>query len=1106
MIRWFARNGVAANLLALVIVAAGLFMAVTMRMELFPEFDLDAVSVQVPYPGAAPEEVESGIVEIIEERIEGIEGIKKITSIAAEGFGNVMVEVERGYDAGDIADKMKVRIDAIDNFPEQAEEPTVEEAILKRDTIALAIYGEVGERTLKELGEEVRDELLRRPNITQVEISGVRDYEISINVREEVLREYGLTFSQVVDAVRASSIDLPGGRIKSEGGEILLRTTGQAYVGDEFRDLVLITRPDGTHLTLGEIADVDDGFVDDYLATEFNGQPAIVLQVFAVGDQSVLKIAEDVKQFAKDMQPKLPEGVSITTFRDWSYYLKGRLMMLIENGIIGLMLVMAVLTLFLRPSLAFWVALGIPISFLGALLVMPFAGVSINLASLFGFILVLGIVVDDAIVVGESVFTHFQKRGPGVESSIAGAEAVAIPVTFAVLTTVVAFIPILMLPGFMGKFFYPIPIVVIATLLWSLVQSKLILPHHLTYCNVGSGKREKINWLQRQQRAVADGLERFIDNIYRPLLARAMNRRYLTMTCFGASLVIAIGLVASKHISFVFIPPVPSDYIVAKVEMPEGASVDSTKRAVAQMLEGLGKLRRETQEKGYGDPFENSVVTIGSTAFEGGGPAGMESTGIRSNVGEVALELVKSEERVGGGTIDELSAPNLGERWRELVGPIPGAKEVSFRYYAAGGAGSPVDIQLSGRSFEVLQQASEDSKEHLATYEGLYDIKDNYSGGKRELKIDVKPSGEMLGFSQLLLGRQVRQAFYGEEAQRIQRGRDDVKVMVRYPPEQRVSLDNLQDMYVRAPDGREVPFEEVATAELGQGYPRITRVDGNRVINVRAEANKLTADLGGIKRELADEGGFSFRDNLAKLLRHIPGLNALLDEPVPNEPGFLPSLQEKYPGVVWSFEGESREQAESNKSLMLSGLLVLFLIYVLMAIPFKSYSQPAIIMTAIPFGLVGAIFGHMLMGRPLSFLSVVGIVALSGVVVNDSLVMVDYINRQRRAGVSLKEAVWEAGAARFRPIILTSLTTFVGLVPILLEKSLQAQFLIPMAVSLSFGVLFATAITLLLVPCVYLILEDIKRGVRNTLHYIWTGERQAVPSVDQTGTPAMDGK
>jgi len=1093
MIKWFARNGVAANLLMLVIVVTGLFAVSTIRMELFPQFDLDMVSIHVPYPGAAPEEVENGIVKVIEERIEGLEGIKKITSTAAEGFGAVVIEVQRGYDVKDLTDKVKVRIDAIDNFPQEAEEPTVEELIIKRDTLALAVYGDASERALKELAEELRDQLLEEPGITQVEITGIRDYEISINVREDVLRRYGLTFSEVVSAVRASSVDLPGGRIKSQGGEILLRTKGQAYVGDEFRELVLLTRPDGTHLTLGDIAEIEDGFVDDYLSTAFNGKPAAVIQVYSVGEQNVLDIADRAKAFAERVQPELPEGLHVAPFRDFSFYLKGRLMMLIENGIIGLILVFAVLTLFLRPSLAFWVALGIPISFLGAFLVLPLADVSINLASLFGFILVLGIVVDDAIVVGESVFTEFQKNGSGVESSIRGAQKVAIPVTFAVLTTVVAFIPILMLPGFLGKFFYPIPIVVIATLLWSLVESKLILPHHLTYCNVGSHNREKINLLQRVQRSIADGLERFILKVYKPSLEYALKHRYLTVTIFTALFVLASGLVAFKRVNFVFLPPVPSDYIVAVVEMPEGASVESTKRAVEQLLGGLEDLRQETADKGYGDPFDNSVVTIGTNSFEGG-PGGAMSPGIQSNIAEIALELVKSEDRVGGGTIEELSAPSLGERWRELTGPIPGSQEVTFRYYAAGGAGSPIDIQLTGRDFALLQTASAEIKAQLATYEGLYDIKDNYSGGKRELKLNVKPSGEMLGITEAMLGRQVRQAFYGEEAQRIQRGRDDIKVMVRYPPEERVSIDNLQNMYIRTPDGREVPFEAVAEAELGQGYPSITRVDGQRVINVTAEANKLTADLGGIKEQLAQHGGYSMGDRAKILLRKLPLLDTVIEEPVKAEPGFMHTIEARYPGLRWSFEGESREQADSFATLIMGALLVLFLIYVLLAIPFKSYLQAFIVMGVVPFGFVGAVFGHLFMDTllprefPLSMLSILGIVALSGVVVNDSLVMVDYINRQRRDGMGLKQAVRDAGVARFRAILLTSLTTFVGLLPILFETSLQAQFLIPMAVSLSFGVLFATAITLMLVPCTYIILEDIKSLVTNYFRWVFTGK------------------
>ncbi len=1043
MINWFARNGVAANLLMLIICVGGLAsMFFSTKVELFPQFSLDTITIRVPFRGAAPEEVETNVVKRIEERIQDLEGIKKITSSAIEGQGLVYVEVDTDYDARKLLDDIKVRVDAIDTFPEETEKPVVEEMLIKREVVAVAVYGQAGEADLKRLGEEVRDELLMLPGITQVEISGIRDYEIAIEVSEDALRRYGLTFEDVVQAVRRSSLDLPGGSIKTGGGEILLRTMGQAYVGEEFENLVLLTAPDGTHIRLGDVATVVDGFEDTDLFTVFNDQPAVMLMVYEVGAQSPLEISDQVQRYVKDKQERLPAGMHIDYWRDSSFYLWGRLNMLIENGIIGLVLVLVVLTLFLRPSLAVWVTLGIPISFLGTFLVMPWLDVSLNLISLFGFILVLGIVVDDAIVVGESVFTTFQREGPGVESAVRGTQAVSVPVTFAVLTTAVAFTPLLDLPGFLGKFVYAIPMVIIPTLLFSLVESKLILPYHLSLCKVGDRHRENINWFQRMQRTVSDGLERHIDIHYRPVLRWCLKNRYLTLSSFLALFILTIALMIAGWVKRVEFPAVPSDYIAVKVVLPDGAAAKSTEAALDRIREALRQTMAQSEQAGRENPVENIKVTLGQTSFSGG-PAGGMSSAVSSNIGEVIIELRKSEDRP-----PDDSALELANRWREAVGVIPGVRELTFNAVAAGGQGMPIDVQVSGGSLADLRAFANDLKDILARYDGIYDIRDNLADSQKEIKLDIKPSAEMIGLSRGELGNQVRQAFFGAEAQRIQRGRDDVRVMVRYPEQERRSLGDLEDMRIRTPDGREVPFSEVAEAELGRGYAAITRVDRERVVNIYADADKERIDLEAVNRELQEE--------------------------------IVPELLKKYPTLRASFEGEAREVRESNAVLLSNAVLVLFAIYALLAIPFKSYLQPLIVMSVIPFGLCGAVGGHVFMGlfrdggMPISRLSLFGMLALAGVVVNDSLVLVDYINQQRRRGVPLRDAVREAGAARFRPILLTSLTTFVGLTPILLEKSLQAQFLIPMAVSLSFGIIFATFITLLLVPALYLILEDIK--------------------------------
>ena len=1069
MIKWFTENGVAANLLAGIVIVTGLFVASNIKLELFPELDLDIVSVSVAYPGAAPEEVESGIVELIEDRIQDLEGIKRITSTASEGFGSLSIEVERGFDASEVRDKVKVRVDGITNFPEEAEEPNVEELIVPSDVISLAVYGDTDVRVLKDVAEYVRDALNTRESISQAFIKGIANYEISINVSESSLRRYGLTFNDVVLAVRAASVDIPGGSIKSRGGEILLRTTGKAYTGESFEVLPVRTLPDGGLIRLRDVAKVVDGFVDDPLETEFNGQRAVLLNIYALGNESALDVSARVRGFAREIEAELPEGIRVQPFRDFTFYLKGRLQMLIENGIFGLILVFLILTLFLRPSLAFFVMLGIPISFLGSMLLLPPMGVSINLASLFGFILVLGIVVDDAIIVGESIFTQFQKHGgPGVAASVEGTRRVAIPVTFAVLTTIVAFIPVLTMPGFLGKFFFPIPVVVIAALIWSLIESKLILPYHLTLCKVGGGNRERIGWLRRQQRKIADGLERFVEKRYRPLLNFCMTHRYSTVATFVGLLLITGALLGSKHIAFVFFPNVPSDYIVARLAMPEGTPVELTEAAVEKMQVALDELIEETEENGFGDPFETIVVTIGSQPFAGGPNPGAESPR-GTHLAEIAVELIKREDLVGGGENENLSAPELANRWREKIGSIPGIKQLTLDANAAGQGGAPINIQLNGRDFAQLQAASREIREKLATYEGLYDIRDNFSSGKREIRLALKPTALMLGLRQEDLGSQVRAAFYGVEAQRIQRGRDDIKVMVRYPRDERESVENLKDLRIRLPNGAEVPFEEVAAIEISEGFSTITRVDRRRVINITADADKSVADLELIKSDLSTP---TLRDGrvgkLQRWLRERAGKN--------NGLGSIDRVLQDYPGISWSFEGEAREQADIFASLARTTLIALFVIYALLAVPLKSYLQPVIVMIVIPFGLIGAIGGHVVLGQSVSILSILGFVALAGVVVNDSLVLVDFINQERKKGVPLREAIVESGAARFRPIILTSLTTFVGLLPLLFEDSLQAQFLIPMATSLSFGVLFATAMTLLLVPAFYGILEDFREA------------------------------
>ncbi|MBD5780007.1 efflux RND transporter permease subunit [Pelagicoccus sp. NFK12] len=1051
MIAWFTKNGVAANLMMLILAIGGLASSFTAKTELFPEFSLDMVAVRVPFLGASPEEVEELVIIRIEEALQGVNGIKEINSTASEGYGSVTVTVNKGYSVSKLKDDIKTRVDAIPSFPANTERPIVEEILIPKDVIRVSVYGDTSEIEIKKIAQRVRDELTEISGISQVSMEGVRAYELSIEVTENELRNYNLSFDQVVGAVRANSLDLPGGMIKADGGEIQLRTKEQAYDAFDFENIVLLTKPDGSRVYVKDVATVRDGLVDNDTSSFFNGKPAATILIREVGYENPLEISESVYEYVeKAAATWIPEGVTLEAWSDSSFYLRGRIDMLLENGLIGFILVLISLTIFLRPTLAFFVAIGIPVSFLATLAIGPFVGITVNLLSLFAFILVLGIVVDDAIVVGESVFTEFQKNGPGVQSAISGTHRVSTPVTFAVLTTMVAFVPIFLLPGTIGKFMGVIPFVVIPTLGFSLVQSKLVLPYHLSLCTVGDKHdREKLNPLSKLQRRFSDGLERFIENVYQPWLKRAIKWRWYTFAFFSLFFIAAVALPLSGAIRFVLFPSVPSDYIFTSLTMVEGTPVSETEKAMDRIEKALEEIRQEDLEAGLIDPVKNKLVSLGSSSSPGG-PGGGGGGTSGSNVGQIVLELAKSELR-------DSNANDVVERWRQKVGQIPGAKRLNFQANASGPVGLPVDVQLTGRDFDKLKAASLEIQDRLKEIEGLYDIRDTYSEGKRELKISLKDNARSLGLNAADLGRQVRNAFYGAEVQRVQRDKEDVKIMVRYPRSERESLGDLENMRIVTPSGARIPIQEVADIQMGTGYPSISRLDRKRIVSVQAEADKASISTNEIKTAVYDE--------------------------------ILPEVLRKYPTVTPAMGGEAKDFAESGPALIGGSLIVLVLIYMLLAIPFKSYIQPVIVIAVIPFGVGGAIVGHLYGFQDLSILSFIGMIAMAGVVVNDSLVLVERVNSLRTSGLNLFEAVRHGGMQRFRAILLTSVTTFVGLVPILHETSLQAQFLIPMATSLAFGVAFATFITLFLVPCVYLMLEDIKWGIVTWWKGLFGGHR-----------------
>ena len=1041
LISWFTRNGVAANLLMIGIVFWGLFsLNNRIPLEVFPSFELDSITVRVPFRGASPTEVEESINIKIEEAIQDLTDIKSITSTAAEDLGTVRIDVDSRANVEDVLNDVKQRVDQISTFPTDADNPSVYTLARTREVISVVIAGPLAERDLRALANRVRDDLEALPNITQVSLSGVRDFELAIEVSEKTLLQYGLTFADVANAISNSSLNISAGAIKTAGGEVLIRTEGQGRTVEDFARIPIISSADGTRVTLAELANISDGFDENSLAQVFNGRSSIEIDVFRSGNQSAITVAREVKDYIEDTQSTMPDNVTMGYWRDRSRTVNARLQTLNKSALQGGLLVILLLALFLRPSVAFWVFIGVPVAFMGGLALMPTIGVTINLISLFAFILVLGIVVDDAIVTGENIYSHMRRNPNRIQAAIEGAQEVAIPVTFGVLTTVAAFMPLLLIEGVRGKIFAQIPMIVIPVLLFSLVESKFVLPAHMKHLNFH--KPERPNPLSRLQRRIADGLEWMIRHWYQPCLAACMRQRYLTLSVFVGTAIIVFSLVSAGHVKFVFFPRIQSEVAIASLTMPTGTPFELTQKHVERINNAATELQKKHIDPETGlSIIEGIMSTAGSSGGDGAG---------QSHVGRVMFEITPPEERAL-----QVTSRELVMQWRQAIGDIPGAKEINYRA-EIGRGGSPVSVRLSGRDFDRLKIAAQKTKDKLATYPGIEDITDTFASGKQELKLEIKPAAEQLGLTLSDLSSQVRQAFFGFEVQTIQRDRDDVRVVVRYPLSERQSLDNLQTMMIRTPDGSNVPFSEVADADIGRGFASITRVNRKRTVNIEADVDKENTDIEAIKRELLED---------------------------------MPEILASFPDISFSLEGEAAEQRESFGSLKIGIWFVLAVIYTLLAIPLRSYVQPIMVMLVIPFGVVGAILGHMIMGMNLSIMSYMGMLALSGVVINDSLVLVDFVNNRRLEGLNVTNSVRVAGVARFRAILLTSLTTFFGLMPLIFEKSTQAQFLIPMAVSLGFGIMFATLITLVLIPCNYLILEDIKG-----LFSIESDERQSRPT------------
>ena len=1012
-IAWMTKNRVTPNLLMLVLLVGGLLMTTQIKQEVFPDFTLDTVSISVPYPGASPEEVERGIVLVIEEAIRGIDGVKEVSATASESNGAVRAELLEGVDQQKVYNEIKQEIDRVTTFPEDAEEAEVMLATHRHEVLTVELYGEVSEWILREVVESVRDRLLLDPGITQIDLSGVRDFEVHVEVSQESLRTYGLTLDGIAQKISATSVELPGGKIETRGGEVLLRMKERRDWAKEFAQIPIVTTAGGTVLYLDDIAKVRDTFEDSDTLGTYNGTRAIGIEVYRVGKQTPIGVSDAVRKAMAAIGPDLPPGVHYAIRRDMADIYRQRLELLLKNAFCGLVVVLLTLGMFLEIKLAIWVTMGIPTSFLGAMLFLPAMGVTINMISMFAFIIALGIVVDDAIVSGENIY-EYRQRGMGlIEAAVRGARDVAVPVSYSILTNIVAFIPLMAVPGIMGKIWRVVPLVVITVFSISWFEAVFILPAHLAHTRSG-GRTALGRVVHGWQQAFSRLVSRWIDRGYGPALAACIRGRYVTLAVGLAILIGVAGYVASGRIGFILMPRVESDYAFVSATLPVGCPFAHS----AAVRDRLEKAANSIAAENGGNRLIEGVFAV-----------------VKENEVQVRAYLTPPKVR-------PIGTYKFTQLWRERTGQIPGLEMLRFQADRGGpSSGAALTVELSHRNMDVLDRASAKLAEILEGFPNCKDIDDGYTPGKQQLNFTLRPEGHSLGLTVQGVARQVRNAFYGAEALRQQRGRNEIKVMVRLPESQRVSEFDIEGLMVRTPAGRDVPLLQVANIERGRAYTTITRREARRTVQVTCNVEPI-GETTKVQATLSSE--------------------------------ILPQLVRDYPGLAYAYEGRQADMRESMQSLATTFVLALLAIFVLLAIPFGSYLQPAIVMAAIPFGIVGAVLGHLLMGYNLSIMSMMGVVALAGVVVNDSLVLIDYANRLVKQGTRPVDAIHQAGIRRFRPIILTTLTTFGGLAPMIFETSRQARFMIPMAISLGYGILFGTLITLVIVPCLFLVLEDVR--------------------------------
>ena len=1013
-ITWFIKNPIAGNLLMVLLIIGGFASIPKLDKQFFPTPEINQIQIRMEFRGASPSEVEEQISVRIEEAIHDLNGIEELRSTSREGLALVMVEVESDYPTQKLTNDINTRVDAIRTFPSDAERPTVTELTYRHQMGRVQIYGDLSEREMKQLGETLRDELVRQPWVSIVELQTARPYEVSIEVSEGSLQRYQISFDQLANAVRQASINLPAGSVKRDSGDLLIQTRGQAYDRADFESIVLRSDVSGQELLLSDVATVKDTFEDVDVDIEFNGKRSLGLNVYVTTSPDVILTTDTVKAWVAERSLTLPEGVSLEFWQDPSKSFKERVRTLVSNGLGGLVLVIVVLMLFLRPMLAFWVSVGIVVAYMGTLFVLPYTGQGLNMISLFAFLLTLGIVVDDAIIVGESVHSAQSRGLSGEHGALVGARQVAKPVIFAVISTMVFFAPMFFLPGEWGPASMGIPVVVCLALAFSLIESLLILPAHLAHMKP-EPEIAQTSWLGRIRRACADGLSWFANDRYKPFLEKCLRNHALVGGFFLVMLCFSLALFGGGYLKSAFFPRVNSDFVVGNVEMPQGGAFSDTQAMRDRMI----MAAEEIKARYNAEPRFAEMGAIDNILGVAGG-----------NKIDLVMQTVN----------DDLDTEEVAKRLRERLGDLSEAKDVRFDYTIRD-PGKPITLQFASDSIADLELLADDVRASLERYPGVFDISDSFDAPLEELVLSLKPAAENLGITLADVARQIRQAFYGEEVQRIPRDGEDIRVMVRYPEAERKAIANINSMYIRTSDGREVPFSAVATYRVETGYQSIERVDRLRTLEVVAD--------------VADDGAAP---------------RAIVESILQND---APKWLQMYPGLSITMDGELQEEIEFQQAMVYLGMLSMLVIFGLMAVAFKSYWQPFLVLTAVPFGLMGAIFGHWILGWQVSMFSIMGVIACAGVVVNDNLVLIDRINNLRAEGMDLESALLQGATDRFRPIILTSVTTFVGLVPIMLETSVQAQFLIPMVVSLSFGVMFATGVTLVLVPALYLLGDDI---------------------------------